>query len=120
MAGSCVVETTTALPAATGGAACGLDVASTGHSAPDVFWDHVAYFPQLVQEGALMNLTPLIQKDHLDLSVYYPQLLKPYQYQGNSYGLPKDWDTIEQVHAWKASPATAQSTPRASSSRLNR
>lgn len=71
-----------------------LDTQIAGHSAPDVFWDHVAYFPQLVQEGALMNLTPLIQKDHLDLSVYYPQLLKPYQYQGNSYGLPKDWDTI--------------------------
>ena len=71
-----------------------LDTEFAGNSAPDVFWDHVAYFPQLVQEGALMNLTPLIQKDHLDLSVYYPQLLKPFQYQGNYYGLPKDWDTI--------------------------
>jgi len=71
-----------------------LDTEFAGNSAPDVFWDHVAYFPQLVQEGALMNLTPLIQQDKLDLSVYYPQLLKPYQYQGNYYGLPKDWDTI--------------------------
>ena len=71
-----------------------LDTEIAGNSAPDVFWDHVAYFPQLVQQGALMNLTPLIQKDNLDLSVYYPQLLKPYQYQGNYYGLPKDWDTI--------------------------
>jgi multiple sugar transport system substrate-binding protein len=71
-----------------------LDTQIAGNSAPDVFWDHVAYFPQLVQEGALMNLSPLIQQDKLDLSVYYPQLLKPYQYQGNTYGLPKDWDTI--------------------------
>ena len=71
-----------------------LDTEFAGNSAPDVFWDHVAYFPQLVQQGALMNLTPLIQKDHLDLSVYYPQLLKPFQFNGNYYGLPKDWDTI--------------------------
>jgi multiple sugar transport system substrate-binding protein len=35
-----------------------------------------------------------MQQDNLDQSVYYPQLLKPYQYQGNTYGLPKDWDTI--------------------------
>ncbi|HTK06749.1 MAG TPA: extracellular solute-binding protein, partial [Ktedonobacteraceae bacterium] len=71
-----------------------LDTQIAGNSAPDVFADHVAYFPQLVQEGALMNLTPLMQQDKLDQSVYYPQLLKPYQYQGNTYGLPKDWDTI--------------------------
>lgn len=71
-----------------------LDTQIAGGSAPDVFWDHAAYFPQLVQEGALMNLSPLIQQDKVDLSVYYPQLLKPYQYQGNYYGLPKDWDTI--------------------------
>ncbi|HEY3993450.1 MAG TPA: sugar ABC transporter substrate-binding protein, partial [Ktedonobacteraceae bacterium] len=71
-----------------------LDTQIAGKSAPDVFWDHVAYFPQLVQQGALMNLTPLMQQDNLDRSVYYPQLLKPYQYQGDTYGLPKDWDTI--------------------------
>lgn len=63
-------------------------------NAPDVFWDHVSEVSQLVGEGALMNISPLIQQDKLDLSVYYPQLLKPYQYQGNYYGLPKDWDTI--------------------------
>lgn len=71
-----------------------LDTAIAGNSAPDVFWDHVAYFPQFVSEGALMNLTPYIQKDKLDTSVYYRGLLKDYQYQGNIYGLPKDWDTI--------------------------
>ncbi|MBV9257564.1 MAG: sugar ABC transporter substrate-binding protein [Ktedonobacteraceae bacterium] len=62
--------------------------------APDVFWDHMAYFPQYVQQDQLMNLSPLIQKDKLDLSIYYPQLLQQFAYQGNYYGLPKDWDTI--------------------------
>jgi len=62
--------------------------------APDVFWDNVAYFPQFAQEGALMDLTPLIQQNKLNLSIYYPNLLGQFQYQGKYYGLPKDWDTI--------------------------
>ncbi|SHK62265.1 ABC transporter substrate-binding protein [Alicyclobacillus tolerans] len=62
--------------------------------APDVFWDHVTYFPTFVQNGQLLNLKPFIEKDHLNLSIYYPNLLKQYEYQGGIYGLPKDWDTI--------------------------
>ncbi len=71
-----------------------LDAEFAAGDAPDVFWDHIAYFPQFAQQGVLMNLNPLIQKDKLDLSVYYPQLLKQFMYNGNYYGLPKDWDTI--------------------------
>lgn len=71
-----------------------LNTQIAAHNAPDVFWDHVSEVSQLVGEGALMNISPLIKQDNVDLSVYYPQLLSPYQYQGNYYGLPKDWDTI--------------------------
>ncbi len=63
-------------------------------NAPDVFWDHLAYFPQFVQQGQLMNLSPLIQQNKIDMSRYYPALVKEWTYQGNVYGLPKDWDTI--------------------------
>lgn len=62
--------------------------------APDVFWDHAAYFPAFVSQNQLMNLTPYIKKDHINLKQYYPSLLGPYQYNGGQYGLPKDWDTI--------------------------
>lgn len=62
--------------------------------APDVFWDHVSYFPQLVSSGELLNLSPYIQKDNVKLSGYYKSLVNQYQYKGNYYGLPKDWDTI--------------------------
>jgi multiple sugar transport system substrate-binding protein len=71
-----------------------LNTELAGEDAPDVFWDHPAYFPQLVQEGVLTNISPLIKQYGLDTSIYYPALLKQYQYQGNYYGLPKDWDTI--------------------------
>ena len=63
-------------------------------NAPDVFWDHLAYFPQFVQQGQLMNLSPLISQDKIDMSQYYPTLVKEWTYSSNAYGLPKDWDTI--------------------------
>lgn len=61
---------------------------------PDVFWGHLAYFSGLVSKGALMDLTPYIQRDQLDLSLYYQPLLENWRYQGKQYGIPKDWDTI--------------------------
>ncbi|QBD75608.1 sugar ABC transporter substrate-binding protein [Ktedonosporobacter rubrisoli] len=75
-----------------------LNTEFAGNSAPDVFWDHVAYFPQFAQQGVLMDLSPLIEKDKLDLSVYYPQLIKQFQYQDKYYGMPKDWDTITLIY----------------------
>ncbi len=63
-------------------------------NAPDVFWDHLAYYPGFVQQGQLMNLSPLIQQDKIDMAQYYPQLVQEWTYNGNVYGLPKDWDTI--------------------------
>ncbi len=61
---------------------------------PDVFWGHLAFFSGLVTKGALMDLTPLIKKDNVDLSQYYPQLVQNWSYEGKQYGVPKDWDTI--------------------------
>ncbi|MFK0286547.1 ABC transporter substrate-binding protein [Streptomyces sp. NPDC090499] len=69
-----------------------------GRTAPDVFWDHVAYFPQFAQQGVLTDLTPYIKADKLDTSVYDSKLLAGWDQNGKQYGLPKDWDTIAQVY----------------------
>lgn len=61
---------------------------------PDVFWGHLAYFSGLITKGALMDLTPYIKKDKVDFSIYYPALVKNWNYKGKQYGIPKDWDTI--------------------------
>ncbi|MGE5606601.1 MAG: ABC transporter substrate-binding protein [Bacteroidota bacterium] len=61
---------------------------------PDVFWGHLAYFSGLITKGALMDLTPFIKKDKVDLSAYYQGLVKNWNHQGKQYGIPKDWDTI--------------------------
>ncbi|QBD74655.1 sugar ABC transporter substrate-binding protein [Ktedonosporobacter rubrisoli] len=71
-----------------------LDTEIVAGAAPDVFWSDLTYFPHYAMQGQIMDVTPLIQKDHLDLSIYYPSLLNLYTYQGKYYGLPKDWDTI--------------------------
>lgn len=63
-------------------------------NAPDVFWNHLAYYPQFVQLSQLMNLSPLIKQDSIAMSQYYPTLVKQWTFNGNVYGLPKDWDTI--------------------------
>lgn len=41
-----------------------------------------------------MDLTPYIQRDKLNLEIYYQALLENWKYQGKQYGIPKDWDTI--------------------------
>lgn len=63
-------------------------------NAPDVFWDHLAYYPQFVQQGQLMDLSSQIKQDNVDMSQYYQTLVNEWSYQGKVYGLPKDWDTI--------------------------
>lgn len=63
-------------------------------NAPDVFWDHLAYYPQFVQQNQLMDLSSLIAQDKVDMSQYYPALVKEWTYNNKVYGLPKDWDTI--------------------------
>ncbi len=61
---------------------------------PDVFWGHLAYFSGLITRGGIMDLTPYIERDGIDLSIYYESLVKNWQYEGRQYGIPKDWDTI--------------------------
>ena len=40
------------------------------------------------QRGLLTDLTPLIERDKLDMSVFIPEVLKIYQSEGKTYGLP--------------------------------
>ncbi|GAA3206202.1 sugar ABC transporter substrate-binding protein [Actinocorallia longicatena] len=73
-----------------------------GKSAPDVFWDHVAYFPQFAQQGVLTDLTADIAADKVDTSLYPQTLADSWKQDGKTYGLPKDWDTIGLIYSTKA------------------
>jgi len=65
---------------------------------PDIFWDTVPYFPELVRQGVLVDLDPLIKRDSIDMSVFYPQVTSSYTYQGHRYGMPADFGITGMVY----------------------
>ncbi len=47
-----------------------------------------------MKRGLLLDLDPYIQRDHVDMNDFYPGLLRAFQWQGKTYGLPKDWSSL--------------------------
>ncbi len=57
----------------------------------DVFMTDQLSLPQLVQQGVILDLTPLIEQDNtFDDQVYYPGALETFQYEGKTWGIPSD------------------------------
>lgn len=63
-------------------------------TAPDVFTNHLAKYPEFAKNEQLVDLTPLIQRDKVDSGAYSNGLFDIWGRNGKQYGLPKDWDTI--------------------------
>ncbi len=63
-------------------------------TAPDVFVNHLAKYPEFVQNEQLVDLAPFIARDRFDPAVFTPGLFGIWGREGKQYGLPKDWDTI--------------------------
>ncbi|MFC1408198.1 sugar ABC transporter substrate-binding protein [Streptacidiphilus sp. N1-12] len=66
----------------------------TAGNAPDVFTDHVAYYPNFVKNHQIMDISQQVAADHVDLTQYQTGLAEAWVKDGKRYGLPKDWDTI--------------------------
>lgn len=66
-------------------------------TAPDVFTNHLAKYPEFAKNAQLLDLAPLIQRDKLDAAAYTSGLYENWGRDGKQYGLPKDWDTISFV-----------------------
>lgn len=72
-----------------------LNTQFTAGRAPDVFTDHLAFYPTFVESGVIVPLDEYVERDGVDLDQYLPGLADLWVGQdGNRYGLPKDWDTI--------------------------
>lgn len=73
----------------------GITTGFVSGSAPDVFTDHLAKYPEFLTKGVLLDIQPYMSADTapIDLSLY---LVDPTLWvkDGKRYGLPKDWDTI--------------------------
>ena len=61
---------------------------------PDVFWMNTTYTPDYIPAGMVENLTPYIEAENIDMSVFPQVFIDCYSYEGNLYGIPKDFDTI--------------------------
>ncbi|GAB3999187.1 hypothetical protein GCM10029992_27240 [Glycomyces albus] len=75
-----------------------LDTQFAGLNAPDVFWNHVSKFPTFAESEVLLPLTDRIEEDGLDTSIYPAELYDSWAFDGEQYGLPKDWDSIALVY----------------------
>ncbi|MGY2896840.1 ABC transporter substrate-binding protein [Deinococcus sp. UYEF24] len=72
----------------------GITTGFVSGTAPDVFTDHLAYFPDFAGSDQLVDLAPLIAKDKVATNIYYPGLKDLWAKDGKQYGLPKDFDTV--------------------------
>ena len=70
----------------------------TAGNDPDVFTDHVAYYPQLVKNNQILDISSQVAADKIDLGQYQAGLADLWVKDGRRYGLPKDWDTIALVY----------------------
>ncbi|MCW5850767.1 MAG: sugar ABC transporter substrate-binding protein [Anaerolineae bacterium] len=67
-------------------------------TAPDVFTNHLAKYPEFAQKGQLVDIEPLVKRDNVPTNIYVGQLAELWSREGKRYGLPKDWDTVAIVY----------------------
>lgn len=72
-----------------------LQISATGGSLPDVFWLNGPNFALYASNGMIMPIDEKISNsDKISKSSYIESLVDLYTYEGELYGLPKDFDTI--------------------------
>ncbi|PLS77407.1 MAG: sugar ABC transporter substrate-binding protein [Chloroflexi bacterium] len=65
-----------------------------GGTAPDVFTNHLAKYPEFANKEQLVDIQPLLERDGVDTEQYIGDLAELWSREGKRYGLPKDWDTV--------------------------
>jgi len=76
----------------------GIQTGMVGGTAPDVFTNHLAKYPEFASKNQLVDIQPLVDKDKVDVNQYLPGLAELWVRDGKRFGLPKDWDTIAVVY----------------------
>ncbi|PRX38783.1 carbohydrate ABC transporter substrate-binding protein (CUT1 family) [Planifilum fimeticola] len=61
---------------------------------PDVYYLDSMPAPQFMKLGVLEPLDEYIKKNNVDLSAYEESLVKAFQWEGKTYGIPKDYNTL--------------------------
>lgn len=71
-----------------------LDTAVAAGSGADVFWMNGDSFGRFASNGVLLPIGDKIKADNVDMGNYPESLIALYNYKGEQYALPKDFDTI--------------------------
>jgi multiple sugar transport system substrate-binding protein len=71
-----------------------LQTSVAGGESFDLFWLNATNFPVYAGRGALLDLQPLVDSGEIDMSVFPQSLIDLYTFDGDVYGIPKDFDTI--------------------------
>ncbi|MFC7403955.1 ABC transporter substrate-binding protein [Georgenia alba] len=72
-----------------------LQTSITGGGAPDVFWMNAPNIQRFAHYGTLLPLGERLATDGVDLAADHPaNLVELYGYDGEQYGIPKDYDCI--------------------------
>jgi multiple sugar transport system substrate-binding protein len=80
-------------------------------SVADVFYVDSLQAPDLTSRGVLLPLDDLMAGSGASLEDFYPGLLQPFQFQGTTYGLPKDWSSLAMVYNMDALSAAGVTAP---------
>lgn len=72
----------------------GIQTGMVAGTAPDVFTDHLAKYPEFAAKEQLVDIQSLVERDGVDVGVYLGELADLWARDGARFGLPKDWDTI--------------------------
>ncbi len=72
----------------------GIQTGMVAGTAPDVFTDHLAKYPEFASKGQLVDIQPFVERDGVDVGVYLGELADLWARDSARFGLPKDWDTI--------------------------
>lgn len=65
-------------------------------SSPDIIFSTIENFPSHHSTGIVLNLQPYVDRDNFDWQDFFPEILNPYRFDGESYGkgdiygLPKE------------------------------
>lgn len=72
-----------------------LEAGASGGDMPDVFWMHSNVATKYMSNGILMDLTDKIAaSDKLEMDKFPADIKNMYEYDGKTYAVPKDIDTI--------------------------
>lgn len=77
----------------------------------DVFYVDSLPAQDLMSRDVLLPLDDKMAASGVKASDFYPGLIKAFQFQGATYGLPKDWSSLAMVYDQDALSAAGVSTP---------